>query len=202
MVLSLHAWFHLLGERTPDVRLGHYVQPEWVHDPFGGCDAQPRVPVFGENYVAVVPLSEAARGKVWLGLDLNRHRKVVLKQHHSAPNSFPLAHERDFLIELDGGKFPKVIDYFVSDNDSTETLVLDDLDALTLQEWRNKNEFDLSDVRQITLQIVDALEQMHRLQIAHRDIKTTNILLRSPQDVFLIDLLVSLRLQQLFLLLL
>ncbi|WP_392532884.1 AAA family ATPase [Nostoc sp. C117] len=70
-------------------------------------------------------------------------------------------------------------------------LVMEDFSGISLKDWGKRKEkdiFSLSEFFQIAIQIVSALEELHRDRIIHKDIKPANILINpSTLEVKLID---------------
>ena len=71
--------------------------------------------------------------------------------------------------------------------DCDRCIVMEYVDGITLAEWLATNPSHLARQR-VMLQLLDALEYIHSLQLVHHDLKSSNILItRNGQNVKLID---------------
>ena len=71
--------------------------------------------------------------------------------------------------------------------DCGRCIVMEYVDGITLAEWLATNPSHLARQR-VMLQLLDALEYIHSLQLVHHDLKSSNILItRNGQNVKLID---------------
>ncbi|BAT55612.1 serine/threonine kinase with two-component sensor domain protein [Nostoc sp. NIES-3756] len=67
-------------------------------------------------------------------------------------------------------------------------LVMEDCGAVSLKDWRDKHDIDISIFLQISVAIASILEGLHRHRIIHKDIKPANILINpSTLEVKIID---------------
>jgi tetratricopeptide (TPR) repeat protein len=140
------------------------------------------------RYTARERLSEGALGETWRALDARGNRPVVLKvlrpeltatagavaslnaEFEAASRVQHPSFARDYEIERDGD-----LVYLVR-----EFVPGTDLSSLRGQPWRQ--------VVPAVLQVADALAVLHAAGLVHRDIKSSNVILRPDGSVCVIDL--------------
>lgn len=70
-------------------------------------------------------------------------------------------------------------------------LVMEYCDAVTLKQYLNENELLIEDKLKIAINIAEALAYAHEKGVIHRDLKPTNIMINSIDDIRLIDFGIS-----------
>ena len=134
---------------------------------------------------------------VYLALDLLKNREVAVKKSFfsgetKAQKAFEI--EAKLLARLDHEGLPKVLDYFLLD-DNFQALVMDFVGGETLADVLESGKFrigrglDSAKILDWTIQILDILRYLHNFEppIVHRDIKPNNIKLTREGKIILLD---------------
>ena len=131
------------------------------------------------RYRVVRTLGAGGMGVVFEGVDEELQRKVAIKtlkvRNVRAPDKQMFLSEARQLARLNHPRVVKIFD--VGRIDKRPFFVMEWLDGTTLQERLNECSrltFDLA--ANLFLQIVDALEAVHRIGIVHRDVKPGNVM--------------------------
>lgn len=133
------------------------------------------------------PLQTGIAGKVFAAFERKTHRPVVVKVADISVKCMRQSFDREryFLGKLVGNS--KVVRIF-------ESFVVDNLGFLVMErkfcdlyDRTEDNSFSLEKARQILFQVVLALCELHRVGVAHLDIKPENILLDESDSVYICD---------------
>ena len=131
------------------------------------------------RYRVVRTVGAGGMGVVFEGVDEELQRKVAIKtlkvRNVRAPDMQMFLSEARQLARLNHPRVVKIFD--VGRIGSRPFFVMEWLDGTTLQERLNESSrltFDLA--ANLFLQIVDALEAVHRIGIVHRDVKPGNVM--------------------------
>ncbi|MBE7386170.1 MAG: serine/threonine protein kinase [Leptolyngbya sp. SIO1E4] len=123
----------------------------------------------------------------------DRGRKKVLKVLKK-PILLPLfEREVNTLQQLDHSGTPHVdpdgyFPFQLSDGRQLHCLVMEKIRGVNLDDWLQKNgPVDQATAIDWMCQLVELLAQLHQAELFHRDIKLSNIMLRSTQQLALID---------------
>jgi serine/threonine protein kinase len=147
------------------------------------------------RYRLVAPLGGGGFGKTF-EVDDNGARKVLkvlLKEHPKAVELFK--QEADVLVRLRHPGIPKVDrdGYFIySPANSTESfhcLVMEKIAGANLQDWLKHRGRPITQEQAVNWlrQLAEILDQVHRLNYFHRDIKPHNIMCKPNGQLVLID---------------
>ncbi|MEG4224749.1 serine/threonine-protein kinase [Microcoleus sp. N9_B2] len=147
------------------------------------------------RYRLVAPLGSGGFGRTF-EVDDNGARKVIkvlLKEHPKAVELFK--QEADVLVRLRHPGIPKVDrdGYFIfSPAHSTESfhcLVMEKIAGANLQDWLKHRGRPISQEQAVNWlkQLSEILDQVHRLNYFHRDIKPHNIMCKPNGQLVLID---------------
>ena len=147
------------------------------------------------RYRLVAPLGSGGFGRTF-EVDDNGARKVIkvlLKEHPKAVELFK--QEADVLVRLRHPGIPKVDrdGYFIfSPAHSTESfhcLVMEKIAGANLQDWLKHRGRPISEQQALNWlkQLSEILDQVHRLNYFHRDIKPHNIMCKPNGQLVLID---------------
>ncbi|MEG3082815.1 lanthionine synthetase LanC family protein [Sphingomonas sp. PB2P12] len=191
------------GQLIPDERGMQYVAPSWTTDPFGGGVAAVVPPSPGDmldgRLLVVATLAELPRGATLLAADLRSGERRVLKTAI-----------RDHLIDRDGDDarvyLRREADCLHAVRDVTAfptchaLIEHRDLLILEMEDFAGERLDDHiaglatrgqlpgdADVVRIGLQITAVIGTLHDRGFAHRDIKTTNVILNPDGNVRVID---------------
>jgi tRNA A-37 threonylcarbamoyl transferase component Bud32 len=162
--------------------------PEADYDPVQIDEtAPPPSPALGDKtksgeYKVVKPIGTGASGQVFLVLHVHERRKYVMKQillDHLAPKDREST-EQEVLL-LSGLSHPNITKFKESfvDEKGVLCIVMEYCEHGDLYTYRKKITGKLAENRltEWTIQIVLALNELHRRSILHRDLKTQNIFL-------------------------
>lgn len=140
------------------------------------------------RYILRERLSEGILGETWRALDVEPEREVILKLLRADRVRDPRALE-SLQAELDAAArldHPAVAGGYLLERDGERIfLVRDyvegrDLSTLRAQPW--------SVVMPVVAQVAEALGAMHAQGVVHRDLKSSNVILRGDGSVCIIDL--------------
>jgi Serine/threonine protein kinase len=147
------------------------------------------------RYRLVAPLGGGGFGKTFEVDDKGARKvlKVLLKEHPKAVELFK--QEADVLVRLRHPGIPKVDrdGYFIfSPANSTESfhcLIMEKIAGANLQDWLKNRGRPISQEQAVNWlkQLSEILDQVHRLNYFHRDIKPQNIMCKPNGQLVLID---------------
>ncbi|MEA2011892.1 MAG: protein kinase [Verrucomicrobiota bacterium] len=95
--------------------------------------------------------------------------------------------EGRILSEINHPNIVKVFDYGISDEQSAPYMIMEYIKGSTLKEYMNEFEIPMNNKIKIFLQIIEALNAIHKAEIIHRDMKPANILITEHLNVKLVD---------------
>lgn len=191
------------GELVPDERGTTYRKPDWAIDPFGGGVAMDTPPapesLVDGRLLVVASLAEMPRGAVLLAADLATGRRCILKTActDSAVDGVGadardyLRREAAVLASVAGDpRFPRA--YRLLEQAGVLMLEMEDFAGERLDQFvaRRAALGDLpvdDEVSSIGRSVADALAALHARGFAHRDVKSTNLLLAEDGSIRLID---------------
>jgi serine/threonine protein kinase len=131
-------------------------------------------------YEITASIGSGAMGDVYRAQDLRLGRTVVLKVLPERAARDPERH-RSFEQEaraVAALNHPHIcVLYDIGSDSGTEFLVMEFLDGQTLAEHITKGPLPLEQALDVGIQIVDALDNAHRMGIVHRDLKPGNVML-------------------------
>jgi eukaryotic-like serine/threonine-protein kinase len=143
-------------------------------------------------YRLIRPLGAGGMAEVWLAqrADGAFKRKVALK----LPMLFRLrqdlasrfARERDILAALEHPNIARLYDAGVS-SEGLPYLAMEYVRGEPLTDWCNAHRLGIRERLKVFLQVLDAVQYAHGLQVIHRDIKPSNILVTVSGQVRLLD---------------
>ena len=157
-------------------------------EPFGKSEE-----IRSEDYTQIKPFFASRYGNSRLFTAQNNGRKVVLKalkkERCNEPKSkAALRQEYDVTSALDNKFVRKALDY-VSIQGLGDCIVLEFVEGKTLAEHVRVGSLSEKQVKNILIDVCDALAYMHRNQVVHSNLKPENILVTaSDYRVKLIDL--------------
>ena len=191
------------GELVPDERGTAYRKPDWAIDPFGGGVAADTPPAPGSlvdgRLLVVASLAELPRGAALLAADLATGRRCILKtacadsavDREGADARDYLRREAAVLASVSGDpRFPRA--YRLIEQGGMLMLEMEDFAGERLDQFvaRRAALGDLpveDEVLSIGRLVADALAALHARGFAHRDVKSTNLLLGEDGGIRLID---------------
>jgi tRNA A-37 threonylcarbamoyl transferase component Bud32 len=148
------------------------------------------------NIEVIKKVSEGAYGEVWQGRDKRLNRDVAIKALHlSAPSLSNLEEHASALARV---KHPNVITvysiekiYMPNLKSEVEAIIMEYIEGQTLTD---KLGFSLSssEAKNIGNAILDGLQAIHKVNIAHNDLHSGNIIISNDSsEIKIIDLLYS-----------
>lgn len=135
-----------------------------------------------QRYHRVRRAGSGGMGVVWEGWDELIGRPVALKE--LGPGNYHIHGLQRLLQEataLSRLSHPHIVSVFdVIQCDDAPTLVMEFVDGLSLSAWQQGRPLTPRDAAELTLVIVDALHHAHVRGVVHRDVKPSNVLLKTP----------------------
>jgi dipeptidyl aminopeptidase/acylaminoacyl peptidase len=150
-----------------------------------------RLPRFGA-WQAVKLLGRGGMGSVYLAeradgaFSMTAAVKVVPLALASAEIEDRFRRERQFLASLDHPRIARLIDGGVSET-GLPFLVMEFIDGLTIDRFADTHRLDPRERIALVRQVLDALAYVHGLQVIHRDVKPSNIMVDAAGNVKLLD---------------
>ena len=146
--------------------------------------------ILKNRYKVIQQLGKGGMGAVYLADDIVLQIQVAVKWNHTRTpeSSNQFLHEAQLLARLKHPYLPRVIDYFLLDED--QFLVMDYIPGEDLGQLINMGIIQpLSTVQKWAGQLGSALSYLHNQDppVIHRDIKPANIKLMPDGDVVLVD---------------
>ena len=146
----------------------------------------------GGKYKILNVLDEGGMSTVYLALDekLNKTWAIKVAQRSGVKDNNKaiqaLVADKNTLIDLEHRHLPRIVDVF--ETDSSMLLVMDFIAGKSLQYWlSNKGARPLNDVIKWGKQLCEVLGYLHSKSIIYRDLKPSNIMLNSDDNITLID---------------
>ena len=191
------------GVLEPDVRQVEYRPPAWAVDPFvvGGValTLPIRPKIVGDRFLVIDELYRSARGRVYLGVDLDSPQACVLKSAEAGALMTPegrdardqLRHEAAVLRRLaPDPRFP--VPLALVENSDELYLVMSDLKASTLEGYVRARTakgctLDCGQVIAWGRELAAMLSAIHAAGLVYRDLKSTNVLVTPAGQLRIVD---------------
>lgn len=145
-------------------------------------------------YQVLAKIGQGSGGIVYKALHKRLNKFVIIKQlKHVGQTPADSRKEVDLLKQLKHTYLPQVLD-FIQENGQTYT-VMDFVDGADMDSMvKSGRKFTAAEVRRYAIQLCSAVKYLHSQNppIIHSDIKPSNIMLNSNNDICLIDFNVSL----------
>lgn len=142
------------------------------------------------HYKILEKIGEGGMGVVYKALDTRLKREVAIKFLPGKIANNPDARQR-FLMEAQAAaalNHPNIATiYEVDEEDDLVFFAMEYIHGENLKDKLNRSQLDLSQCLSIIRQIAAGLQAAHRKQIAHRDIKSENIMLTEDGRVKVMD---------------
>ncbi|MEC4803651.1 MAG: AAA family ATPase [Jaaginema sp. PMC 1079.18] len=146
------------------------------------------------GYQVIELIHDSPRTLVYRGQNEKNGQKVVIKLMRSEYPSFgELVRFRNQYAMVQNLEIDGIIkSYGLERYENRYALVMEDIEGLSLADYKGKLSLSLSQFFNIAIQLADTLYQLHQHQIIHKDIKPANILIHpQSQQVKLIDFSIS-----------
>jgi eukaryotic-like serine/threonine-protein kinase len=169
-------------------------RPVALLDESMGTSSVPSLPARIGRYRITDTLGEGGMGVVYAALDEQLERPIAVKvlRHESAAD--PTARER-FSREARlaaSVNHPHICQlYEIGDSDGRLFMAMERLEGEPLAARLSRGAMPIAETVQIGLEVLDALEALHRRGITHRDLKPSNVFL-TPHGAKVLDFGVSL----------
>ncbi len=153
-----------------------------------------------QNYKITKQIYESVNSLIYRATKIDNNKSVILK---FLKEDYPTADELIFyrqeydiikyLAEIDG-----VVDvYNIENNNNTLVMCLEDFGGISLKQCLTKCEFDIAKVLNIAIQATEILEQIHKQNIIHKDINSSNLVFNPDIGILkFIDFGISTQLSQ------
>lgn len=145
---------------------------------------------FIKHYQIIKRIGKGGMGEVFLAQDTKLGRKVAVKilSNYFGDNQENLKRFMREAKTASSLNHPNiVIIHEVDDSAGMNYIVSEYIDGLTLTEVLNKKILSLTQILDISIQIIKALVASHAVGIVHRDIKPDNVMLRDDGIVKVLD---------------
>lgn len=142
------------------------------------------------RYQVTAHLGQGGMGTVYRATDTPSGRQVAVKvldreRAASAQMLERFRREGEALRQL---RHPNIVNYADAfDHDGQSVIVMEYVPGGSLADVIGKGPLSLDSVRQMTLDVCDALTRAHRLNVVHRDLKPANILIAQDGTLKLSD---------------
>ncbi|MCC6750317.1 MAG: protein kinase [Deltaproteobacteria bacterium] len=170
----------------PDPALALALAAELPPEPGWAIAAGTRV----DGYRVMRPLGRGGMGEVYLARDVQLGRKVALKFIHPGRFSSERALERFRFEAQTTARFshPNVVTiHAVGLHEGRPYLALEYIEGQTLSERLKGGRVSVTEALRIALAVAEVLEQAHRMQILHLDLKPSNVMLARDGRIRLLD---------------
>ena len=142
------------------------------------------------HYKIIEKLGEGGMGILYLAVDININRKAVLKFLPQDVSSDPDIDSR-FKREAQAAgslSHPNIVTiYDVGIHDDKTFIAMEYVEGKTLRDLIKNDELSIEQIKNISIQICEGLNEAHRKGIIHRDIKPENILIDEKGRVKIVD---------------
>jgi len=143
-----------------------------------------------EGYEMIKLLGSGANGKVFLGYQISKKRKVAIKipmMFLSQEQLQRFAHESHLLARLSHKNIAQLYETGFIESDELPFIVMEHINGTSIQQYCLDNKLKKKQIIQLFYQVLDAVQYAHNRGIVHRDIKPENILVTNQGDVKLLD---------------
>lgn len=159
--------------------------------PSEGLDRPTVGEVFAGKYEVGPILGSGGYGLVYDAFDREARRRVVLKELRPDWRASPEAAQallREAGLALRASSPHLVRLHAIERSADGHVLVLEHVQGETLERRLSRSNLSPAEAGRLGANILDALDALHKLGVLHRDVKPTNIVLRTGGDAVLIDL--------------
>lgn len=147
--------------------------------------------VLNKRYKILKYISSGGTATVYLGRDLILDRQVAIKvlRYDFSQDEKNLKRFQREARAISSLNHPNIVElYDVDEDDQSQYLVMEYVDGMDLKRYIDLHKpVTVTEIVQIMLQVVDAVEQAHVQGIIHRDLKTQNILIRRDKVIKITD---------------
>ncbi len=154
-------------------------------------------PEYIGKYKVLSELGQGAMGHVYKGFDEGIEREVAIKVIYESKRHGVMGSELDkrFKQEAQAAarcNHPNIVtifEYGFTEQDRSPFIVMEYIEGIELKHYLNSKAGELTVGQSVSIltQVLEALSYAHRSGVVHRDIKPTNIILRSDQKVKVMD---------------
>lgn len=147
---------------------------------------------FDKRYIVGKILGEGAFGKVYEGKDKSNKKKIAIKEFYVKKDEFKetleeLDKEWSILSKLSHPNLVNYHAYYRIKGQYKLYLIMDFVNGKELEEYRDNIVNYMHHFWTISADIFDALSYMHENGVAHRDVKSANVMVQPDGKAILVD---------------
>lgn len=149
--------------------------------------------VMGERYRILKRIGSGGMSHVYLAEDMRLKGKqwAIKESVRSEELHTDIQAEAELLISLHHPCLPRVVDFYISDNDGYSYLIMDFIDGCTLSEYMEDHTgpMPVEVIMRTAKQLLEVLSYLHghNPPIIYRDLKPSNIMFTTKNELMLID---------------
>jgi serine/threonine protein kinase len=133
-----------------------------------------------DRYKIVEALGQGGFAKAWKAHDINRQEYVVLKVFREGTSESAARQEFNAAQKVNGIRCARVLDILVKPEPGV--LICEYAPGEDLTMYSRREDLTAENFRRIAIDILEALDAVHKLELVHRDVSPGNIIVDSTSD--------------------